>query len=160
MKRYKFQYIQKISLNLLFFLFWFGPFFRLLDEDAEAAAARSAASLSKRACLENEHNTILFAITTFSLGSVFKRLRPGKVSCKADENSDNRNVRDIWVSKVSQILTFNPCKKKSLVVSSNNSQETEGYKIMWLELDTGELFPCPSVVTRFITLRRSNKTQS
>ena len=43
--------------------------------------------------------------------------------------------------------------KNSLVVGSNNSQETEGYKIMWLEVEAGELMPRPSVVTRFITLR-------
>jgi len=42
--------------------------------------------------------------------------------------------------------------KNSLVVGSN-SQETEGYKIMWLEVEAGELMPRPSVVTRFITLR-------
>jgi len=99
------------SFFFLFFLFWFGPFLRLLDEDAEAAAARSAASLSKRACLENEHNTILFA-RTFSLGSALRRLRSGKASCKTDENSD-RNIRDIQVSKVSQILALNACKELS-----------------------------------------------
>ena len=100
------------SFLFWFFLFWFGPFLRLLDEDAEAAAARSAASLSKRACLENEHNTILFA-RTFSLGSALKRLRSGKGSCKTDENSDDRNIRDIQVSNVSQILALNACKKLS-----------------------------------------------
>ena len=43
--------------------------------------------------------------------------------------------------------------KNSLVVGSNNSQETGGYKILSLEVEAGALIPRPSVVTRFITLR-------
>ena len=43
--------------------------------------------------------------------------------------------------------------RDSVVVDRNNSQETEGYEIMWLEVEAGELMPRPSVVTRFITLR-------